>query len=181
MSTTPLPGQVDVRKWAGKGAELNTVTSVSMLPRFVDLLASTDSTVAVDLRFYTDDERKKCIDGHVRADVEVYCQRCLEPMPLALDVEFSLGIVWSEDDAQRLRSSLEPLIVGEELVDLADVVSEELILSMPFVSYHAPEDCKQEQNYSTVPADEVIEPVPEQGTEKRENPFKVLEQLKRDK
>ena len=179
MSKTSLPSQIDVRKLAAKGAEISAETPVSQLPRFVDMLANDGSSIAVDLRFYTDDERFKRIDGVLRGNVEVYCQRCLEPMPLAVDTEFSLGIVWSEEDAKRLPSTLEPLIVGEEFVDLADVVSEELILSMPYVSYHDPEDCGQASNYTTdtEPSDSPVEA----GEEKRDNPFKVLEQLKQDK
>ena len=176
----PLPSQIDVRKLAVKGVEIKAEVPVSRLVRFVDSLASDSSVLAVDLHFYVDEERFRRIDGRVRGTVEVYCQRCLEPMPLELDTEFSLGIVWSEDDARRLPDSLDPLIVGEELTDLADVLSEELILSLPYVSYHAAEDCKQTPNYS-VGAEESVAQVVVEKVAERENPFKVLEQLKRDK
>ena len=178
MSNAPLPSQLDVRKLAQKGVEISAETPVSQLPRIVDMLANESGSVAVDLRFYTDEERIRRLDGSIRADVEVCCQRCLEPMPLHLQTEFALGIVWSEEDAKRLPAGLDPLIVGEELVDLADVVSEEFILSMPFVSYHAPEACRQVANYSVGAIAEVSESDSVAATEKGDNPFKVLEQLK---
>ncbi len=185
MSNAPLPNQIDVRKLAVKNVEISAVTPVSSLPRFVDMLADGDSSIAVNLHFYIDDERIRRVDGQITATVNVFCQRCLDTMPLELDTQFQLGIVWSEEDAKRLPGFMEPLIVGEELVDLADIVSEELILSMPYVSYHAPEDCKQVSNYSTgevaVESSMQTEAEEKRSSPSRDNPFSVLQQLKRDK
>lgn len=179
MSKAPLPSQIDIRKLAVKGVEISASTSVSTLPRFVDLLANDSSSIDVDLCFYIDEERFRRVDGRIQGSVEVFCQRCLEPMPLTLDTRFSLGIVWSEDDAERLPSNLDPLIVGEELVDLADIVSEELILCLPFVSYHEPGACRQ------LPASSSGDTI-ETGRlpavdDQRENPFEVLKNMKFDK
>lgn len=136
------------------------------------MLANDGGTVAAELRFYTDEDHRKRLDGHLVAQLDVVCQRCLEAMPLQLESDFALGIVWSEDEAKHLSSSLDPYVVGEELVDLADVISEELILNLPYVSYHKVEDCSQQQREFS---DGDIEAPAE---EERENPFKVLEQLK---
>lgn len=172
MSNAPLPGPVDARKLSAKGAEISAQIRVSELPRIADMLASDRGNVAADLRFFTDEDHRKRLDGHLAAQLEVVCQRCLEAMPLELESDFALGIVWSEEEAKHLGSSLEPLIVGEELVNLADVISEELILSLPYVSYHRAEDCSQQQREFS--GGDVIAP----AEEERENPFKVLEQLK---
>ena len=176
MSNAPLPKLIDVRKLAVKGIEISADVPVSSLPRVVDLLAENDGLLAVKLQFYIDEQRFKRIDGHISSKVSMFCQRCLEPMPVIIDTRFQLAIVWSEKDSERLPASLEPLIVGEELTDLADVVSEELILSLPYVNYHRPEECQQVQGYSSVdPAAEVV------VEEKQENPFDVLANLKLDK
>lgn len=175
MSYAPLPGQVDVRKLAAKGAEISAQVRVSSLPRVVDMLANAEGSVAVTLRFYIDEDHKRRVDGHLSAQLEVICQRCLEPMPLQLETAFALGIVWSEDEAKQLSSTLDPWIVGEELTDLTDIVSEELILGLPFVNYHDADTCTQKQQLFTGG-----EAVPDPDTE-RENPFRVLEQLKREK
>lgn len=187
MSNAPLPSQVDLRKLAAKGAEIHAESTVADLPRVVDMLANDSGTIAVDLHFYTDEEHIRRLDGCLTADVEVYCQRCLEPMPLHLEADFALGMAWSEADSKRLPAVLDPLIVGEELTDLADVVSEELILNMPFVSYHADDQCAGQGRYSAGGgAEPVASGVSEQaggqrGESRRDNPFKVLEQLKRNK
>lgn len=178
MLTAPLPSQIDIRKWVVKGADISAEVPLSSLPRIADLLADSGGSIAVQLHFYVDEERFRRVDGHVKGSVKLTCQRCLEPMAVNVDCEFQLAIVWSEERAQGLPKRLEPLIVGEELVDLADVVSDELILSLPYVNYHDPADCSMSVGYeSSDPGikDKVV------VDDARENPFQVLEKLKFDK
>ena len=177
MNDAPLPSQIDVRKLVVKGIEISAKTPVSSLPRFVSLLADDKGVVAVNLRFYKDEQRFKRIDGQLKVAVNVSCQRCLEPLALDVESHFELAIVWSEEESERLPKSLDPLIVGEELVDLNDVISEELVLSLPFVSYHQADECKQVVGYSCVDPDAVEETVVE---DEKENPFNILQQLKKD-
>ncbi|ARN76457.1 YceD family protein [Oceanicoccus sagamiensis] len=185
MLTAPLPSQIDIRKLVVKGAEISANPPISSLPRIEDLLAEgdsgKDSEIAVKLEFYIDDERKRRVDGKITGTVNMTCQRCLEPMPVPIDVQFELGIVWSEEDAERLPKTLEPLIVGEELVDLADIVSEELILSLPYVNYHPAADCKQDVGYSSVDPEAAEAVAKADADNEKDNPFHVLEQLKFDK
>lgn len=172
MSTDPLPAQIDIRKLVVKGAEIKALAPVSKLPRITDLLAQDSGAINVEMQFYLNDERIRCVAGHLTGSVYMTCQRCLEAVAVAVDYHFELGIVWSEDDAQRLPARLEPLIVGEELVDPADIVSEELILCLPFVSYHEEQDCKQVVGFSSAARiEEDVKPV-------KKNPFQVLEDLK---
>ncbi len=180
MLNPPLPSQLDIRKLTVKGIEIVADAAVSSLPRVVDLLADQEGSIAVKLRFYIDEQRFKRIDGELKSTVNMFCQRCLEPMPVNIDTHFELGIVWSEDGAERLPKSVEPLIVGEELTDLHDIVSEELILSLPYVNYHSAEDCGQEVGYSVGEPDELTD-TSDGELEQRENPFKALEKLKFEK
>lgn len=177
MKDAPLPSQIDVRKLVVKGIEIDAKTPVSDLPHFVSLLANDEGVVDISLQFYKDEERFKRIDGQVKTTVNVSCQRCLEPMPVSVDSQFELAIVWSEEESERLPKALDPLIVGEELTDLRSVVSEELVLSLPFVSYHEAGDCQQAVGYSSVDADAFEEAV---ADNEKENPFNVLQQLKKE-
>jgi uncharacterized protein len=98
-------------------------------------------------------------------------------MPISIDSHFKLAIVWSEEESERLPKSLDPLIVGEELVDLHNVVSEELVLSLPFVNYHEADDCQQSIGYSSVDPDITEEVMTDN---EKENPFNILQQLKKE-
>jgi len=176
MSNATLPNQLDVRKLAVKGVEISAEVPISSLPRVIDLLASDNGLITVKLDFYIDEQRFKRIDGQLKSRVEVFCQRCLEPMWVEKDADFNLAIVWSEKDAERLPKSLDPLIVGEELTEMYDVVSEELILSLPFVNYHSAEECGQVQGYISADPDAIVDAV----EEPKENPFNILAQLKQN-
>ncbi len=173
MLTEPLPSQVDVRKLVVKGAEINAEFPVSRLPGFTSLLANSSGSVNACLRFFIDEQKVQHIDGELKAEIFAICQRCLEPMAMTLESQFQLGIVSDDERAKQLPGNLEPLILRDELLNLADVVEEELLLSLPAVSYHQAEDCSREQGFSTGEFDEVIEAP-------KENPFKVLASLKSD-
>ena len=173
MLTEPLPSQADVRKLVRKGAEISADFPVSQLPRLSGLLANTDGSITAVLRFYLDEQKIQRIDGEVTARCFVACQRCLEAMPITLDSHFELGVVRDEERAKQLPGNLDPFIVGDDLVNLADIVEEELMLSLPFVNYHAPEDCSRDQGFTTGEFEQSVE-------EPADNPFQVLERLKSD-
>ena len=177
MLNDSLPSQIDIRKLVLKGTKIAATVPVSTLSRFADMLSEQSGLADVELQFYLDDQHIRRVDGHLLAKVNTICQRCLESMPLTIDTSFTLGVVWSEEDSQRLPANIEPLIVGEELVDLSDVVSEELILSLPIVSYHETDDCRKVAGYmsdATASSDDHIS----KNDPERENPFKILERLK---
>ena len=139
------------------------------------MLAKDDGSngdVEVKLHLYVDESGTKRIDGEVRADVAVLCQRCLQPMRLPIDSTFAVGVVWSDDEAPRLPKHLEPYIVGEGPHDVRDLIEDELILCVPYASYHDNEDCAGDYRQA------VVEQVQEAEVEEKPNPFKVLEQLK---
>jgi uncharacterized protein len=178
MLTTPLPSQIDIRKLVTKGVEISVQAPLSSLPRIADLLADVGGSLAVKLQFYSDDQRFRRVDGQLQGSVNMTCQRCMTPMVVDVDSQFNLAVVWSEEDAERLPASLEPLIVGEELVNLADIVSDELILGLPFVSYHSPTDCSQPVGYVSGDAGALKKALEEAAAD---NPFQVLEKMKFDK
>lgn len=174
MSNDLLPNQIDIRKLTTKGVEITSNFTPKVMKRLASLLANTEGAIAAELNFYVDEGRKRRVDGHVKARVNVVCQRCLEPVSVNVESDFELAIVWTDDQAKQLPRPLEPLIVGEELVDLADIVEEELILSLPVVSYHNNDGCKQVKlTFGESQDAPTVEP--------KENPFNVLEQLKSGK
>lgn len=173
MLTEPLPSQADVRKLVRKGAEISAEFPVSQLPRFSGLLANTDGSISAILRFYLDEQKIQRIDGEVTGSFFVTCQRCLEAMPMTLDSHFELGVVKDEERAKQLPGFLDPFIVGEDLVNLADIVEEELMLSLPFVNYHDPENCSRDERFSTGDFEQSVD-------EPADNPFQVLQNLKSD-
>jgi uncharacterized protein len=77
-----------------------------------------------------------------------------------------------------LPENYEPLLVGAEPMPLSAIVEDELMLALPIVSMHAPEQCPA----STRP-EHTADDVPAEGAEAdqaadRANPFAVLRTLK---
>lgn len=180
MSNSPgsnsirLPKQVDVRRLVASGTTIEAREPLSSFERLGAMLEGGDGDVEVRLRFFIDEQRLRRIDGEVRAQVKVLCQRCLQPMPVALDSKFAVAVVWSDDEAAQLPRELDPYIAGEEPQDIRDLIEDELIISLPFVSYHEPGQC-------AAAGHDNAEPEPAAPAQTRENPFKVLEQLKSGK
>lgn len=172
MSNDPLPRQVDVRRLVAAGASISAREPLASFGRLCSMLESDAGSVEVLLRFFIDEQGLRRIDGEVRTQVQVLCQRCLQSMPLDIDSRFETAVVWSDDEAQHLPRQLDAYVAGEEPQDLRDLIEDELIISVPYASYH-------EQGYCVPPGYEGAEDIgePEPAAEK-ENPFKVLERLK---
>lgn len=172
MLTEPLPTTLDVRKAAVRGAEVSGVLKPLDLQRLRPLLASDKGLVQGTLTFSRDDENRYVVVVAVTADVEVICQRCLEPMPEHVVSENTLAIVWTDEQAAHLPRQLEPLIVEGATCDIRELITDELILAMRPFSYHDTSDCSSRTMAFSDPHS-MEEPEPE-----KPNPFNVLEQLK---
>ncbi|MEH6582155.1 MAG: YceD family protein [Halioglobus sp.] len=172
MLTETLPSSLDVRKAATRGVSVSGTLKPLELQRFRELLAEDVGTLLATLTFSRDEENRYLIEVSVSADVSVTCQRCLEPMPLRLQTDNQLAVVWDDEYARQLPRSLDALIVADEPCNLWAVVEEELILGMPAFSYHEAEDCNK------ILAG-ISAPPPEDGEDGgKPNPFNVLAQLK---
>lgn len=173
MSSTPLPKQVDVRRLIAVDTTLSAREPLGKFARLADMLVSSEGDVDIHLHFYRDEQGTKRIDGEVKAQLQVPCQRCMQAMTLPVDSRFAAAAVWSDEESERLPKNVEPYIVGEGLQDIRDLIEDELILSVPYASYHDLDECAV--NYA--PA----EPEAPSAEAAKPNPFKVLEQLKSGK
>ncbi len=100
------------------------------------------------------------------------CQRCLELVTLPIHSESTYAVVKEGANTQSLPKGYDVLELGEDPLDLQALVEEELLLALPIVPAHHPEECQQPAG-----ADE---PEPSKDEVTRSNPFSVLAQLKRD-
>lgn len=169
MFSGQLPQFFDPRKFADQGAEIRGRTTVGALPRLAEYRQSRDEPVEVALRFGHDEDGRRAITGTVSTTLTLTCQRCLEPVDYHLEANIHLVMVWGEEQIKALPEHLEPLLVAEEKMPLADVLEEELLLALPLVAMHekCPVSLVDEAKQEEAPEDQ-----------QRENPFAVLAQLK---
>ena len=175
MSTPPqrsqLPRSLDPRRLANQGEALSGQVPVSLCERLQDAVLRILAPIDVNLRFEHADQGRKVVAGHAETTVEVACQRCLEPMSQHLDATIYLGIVWSEDEAKSLPRDMDPWIVEDETADLSAMIEDELLLVLPFVTFHPEGTCEADGHFSVGEA-------PAEEQEQQDNPFSILEQLK---
>lgn len=173
-SNSPLPRQLDPRKFAQQGIEIEGVVALSELTRLSEMLFSKEGSVYASLVFGIGEQRTLNVIGHIEASVNNVCQRCLDAVPVVISCDISLAILWKEEHAERLPKNYEPWIIGEGQTDIYQIIEDELLLSLPIVSYHN-EECVPHAYFSSgeAEAEKVIA-----ATAAETNPFQVLEQLK---
>ena len=163
-----LPERLDLYAMAEAGRELQGRIDLASLERLLPLLNSPEGTLQVTLELGKSHDGTRYVSGTIKGVLELQCQRCLEPMNYPLDVNFRLGLVHSQEEMGKLPDRFEPLLVSQEPTCIADLVSDEVMLTLPIVALHT--DMMQCQelatDYNTL------------DTEQRENPFAVLAQLK---
>ena len=142
MVTRPLIRTLDARKAAQREQSVEGVLEPRQLKRFSTLLAQENGTIAAELGFYFDEERRCRVRVQTRATVTVVCQRCLQELDVDLRVDNTLAVVASDEQARLLPRSIDPLVAeSTDEVPLWDVVEEELMLALPAFSYHDNEQC----------------------------------------
>lgn len=178
MFSGQLPHYLEPRKLARQGGEISGHTTVAALPRLAEFRSSQDSVVRARLAFEQDDDGHHCIRGEVHTELELCCQRCLEPVRYEVTARVDLALVWSEDQARALPQHLDPWLASDEKMVLAELLEEELLLALPLVATH--EHCPEplDNPAAAITADRNNG---DEGSEKpeRDNPFAVLERLKK--
>lgn len=166
-----LPDRIDVLRLAETGRALCGRLPLAALTRLAPTLYTREGEITVEMS--GDKEgRVRSLHGHLVTTLTLVCQRCLEPMTVPIDVRFQLGLVTTEEQAERLPEGLEPLLVTEPTLRLVDVVEDELMLVLPIVALHPEGSVCAAHVPSVVVAPEPSQPKP------RKNPFGVLAQLK---
>ncbi|MFM1895086.1 MAG: hypothetical protein RLZZ385_160 [Pseudomonadota bacterium] len=189
MSDSPLPGSVDARKIFASGGSVRGFVDLRRLQNLVSLLAEPRGEARVWLNFLLDSGGRRSIVGGVTATLKVKCQRCLQPLDIHIDEPVNLVLVADDAAAKLLDTSVDPWISQEPRIDLLGLVEEQLVLSLPIVSYHQSGPCGELMSYT---ADSTDEPLSDnnKGTaagsgngragdtkNPEQSPFKVLKDL----
>lgn len=171
MLNGPIPPHVDPRKLADRGAVLEGELPLESLPRLAEQMVNHAGTVRAKLSFERDERRAVVIHCEFGVEAKMVCQRCLDVASLPIHGEYHYVVV-PEGSEQVVPKGYDALEVGEDPLDLLTLVEDELLLALPIVPVHDPEDCQQ-------PAGQ-HEPEASEDEVPRSNPFSVLAQLKRD-
>ncbi|CAD5107809.1 YceD family protein [Zestomonas carbonaria] len=172
MLNGPIPPHVDPRKLADRGATLECETPLADLQRLCDPLADNVGTVRAKFVFERDERNAVVMHSVLDTEVKMVCQRCLELVALPIHSECDYAVVKEGANTQSVPKGYDVLELGEDPLDLLDLVEDELLLALPIVPAHDPKDCQQPAGLD--------EPESSEDEVTRSNPFSVLAQLKRD-
>ena len=170
-----LPVEVDPFKLVEQGRLFEGRIPQQDFKRLQELLFSNDEgnnkLIEVNLEFTRTDTRLPVIKGHIKAELQMVCNRCLDATDLHIDTNLEVVLVSSDAQAERLQEGFDIWMVEDQTLFLLDFIEDEILLALPIVITH--EDCE--------PARELIEVLPgDENTEEeqKENPFAALKDLK---
>ena len=97
------------------------------------------------------------------------CQRCMRPLEIPIDTRVRVGLVESEAQAGEVPADLETMLAPGGRIGIGEIVTEELLLSLPIVPLHgADEKC------AAAPVSEGAQARADEATHK---PFALLAEL----
>lgn len=122
--------------------------------------------IAVSFEFVRNELGAAMLVGHLQANLDLQCQRCLEALrvPLSQDIEL---LVDAGDEVVR-SSSQDAIDSDDGYIDIFEVVEDELILALPLVALHEDTACNEHWPVANANGD----------SDRTDNPFAVLQRLK---
>ena len=128
----------DLEALGERGAVLGGELRVAELTRLkVSLHADCDATVQAGLRCGRAADGRATLQLTCTATLPLTCQRCLEPVEHTVDETVDWVVVGSEAEEARVVDNLEPLVLADGRLQIATLVEDELIVSLPMAPRHA--------------------------------------------
>ena len=130
-------------EFARKSLEIRDTIAHSDLLRAKDLV--TPETGILNWRLSGDISADKKARLHlaITGNVGVPCQRCLEPMMMALNVSSDFILVKDESEIPPEEDDIEDhdYLVSEAEMDVLQLVEDEILLALPYAPKHEIKDC----------------------------------------
>ncbi|MCU7960601.1 MAG: DUF177 domain-containing protein [gamma proteobacterium symbiont of Bathyaustriella thionipta] len=145
--------------------------------RLRNVLVSDAGSVAVDLDFSVGVKRRPWIQGQLQTEVMLVCQRCMRPFLYSLQLDLSLLVVETEAEYDLLPEDVDPILADDSRLNLSQMLEDEMLLALPQVAMHEPDDCEVKMDQWTQADEPFVEPV----NEPKENPFEILAGFKAEK
>jgi|GEM_PF-1409816 len=174
MSSRRFPASLSPNKFVDQGKEIDATLEIDYFERFRQLLNSSKGEIHCKINGErVKDTRTTSLYVALTGEVELVCQGCTEPFMFKLDRQAVLRPVYSEEQMNNAPDDVEPVLVGEDGLDIKSAVEDELILTLPLIPLFG--ECKELETYQS---GELPEETIEQA--EKDNPFNALKDLKFD-
>lgn len=171
-----IPISIEPAKAAQKRMTYDGIIVKGELTRLSEVANVLSDHVNVSIECGFDPQNLVVIQGTATASLELACQRCGKGLETEVSAEFTFTPVRdaakeSEDPIPDAYDEIELDEYGS--INLVHLVEDELMLALPIVAMHEPEECELGDKDMTFG-----ELAPEATEEEKPNPFDVLKKLK---
>jgi uncharacterized protein len=142
------PATFDAYRLAREGGVLEGTLDVLASDRLADRVAEPEDDTAVSVVAWrvagtTDSVGRPALEIDLDGQVPVICQRCLSPFAFPVSQRTVAVLAKSEEEADALdaQSDGEVLVADHPLV-AAELVEDELLLTLPYAPMHEPGACE---------------------------------------
>jgi len=144
---------------------------ISQFPRLAEQLLSSEGSLVAQFGVH---HRKShnVIRGSLTFEAVMQCQRCMDSFVTPVQADFELVCVASQEEANALPESLDPVVLDEDgQLHLVDLLEDDALLQLPDIPKHVNDETCQ-------PSEQSFGDVQETTTTDKPNPFGVLKDLK---
>ena len=160
-----LPRKINFYNFAKKEVTLNGDFKISDLSRLSEIANNENDNVEVDLAFHLENGKIPCVEGIIKLKLILDCQRCLDNLEVDLRVTFRIAFSRNGSQTDSLDDKFEIYLIGEEELDIENLITDEILLSIPMAPSHD-FDCGLKTDKG-----DIVEEV-------REHPFDALKNIK---
>jgi len=134
---------IDPARFARDRSRVTGLLAVDQLPRLADLLFSREGVVSYSVEGDTSANGQPMLRIRLSGDLAVSCQRCLDCLPLHLDVQRDLILVAAAAGLDPLEDEDDDTdaIPSTGSLDLHDLLEQEIVLSVPMAPRHPESAC----------------------------------------
>ncbi len=131
----------DFEALASRQAERIGEFSVAKMARFAEHAGAQEGKVRAKFAFSRHDAGWIKLVVSLHAELSVICQRCLGPLELEITEDIEFGIVDTDASTALLPEGIETVVLDGDRFDPQRLVEDEMIMAVPLVPKHAPEQC----------------------------------------
>ena len=177
MQKLKIPISINPANAALKRMTIDGIIVKGDLSRLAEVADVLDEYLDVTFECGIDPQNLVFVQGSTSVNLELSCQRCGGGIKTNVSAEFLYTPVRraAKESEEPIPDAYEESELNEEgEINLIQVVEDELMLALPIVAMHEPEDCSITEEDMTFG-----ELAPEAMDEEKSNPFDILKKLKK--
>ena len=126
----------DLDTLAERKAVLRGDLELRQLTRLCEMLHSDQGSIEASLTFHRHNISSVTVDLAFETEIELVCQRCLEPMVRSVSEQVSLTLLEPESMNSEIAKEHEAVILSGGKLNPAALIEDEVIVSLPIIPRH---------------------------------------------